>query len=78
LLIAVNNYLDEVSLRFTQVYLSALQGERRLLEESGQALQLESKALGDHQLIPKSSSKRGRAGQRNPKRDAVGMNHYDS
>ena len=63
--------------RINKIREEAQQGERRLLQEASLSVQLE-KELSNHQSANKSPAKRGRVGQRNPKRDAVGMKQYDS
>lgn len=64
--------------RINKIRSEAQQGERRLLESGGLSVGLESSDVSNNQVINKSSTRIGRVGQRNPKRDAVGMNQYDS
>lgn len=64
--------------RINKIRSEAQQGERRLLQENSLSFQLESDDVSNHQSVNNSSTKRGRVGQRNPKRDAVGMKQYDS
>lgn len=61
-----------------KIHLEAQQGERRLLESGGLSFGLEPLDVSNNQAINKSSTRIGRVGQRNPKRDAVGMKQYDS
>ncbi|AFY57347.1 hypothetical protein Riv7116_4939 [Rivularia sp. PCC 7116] len=64
--------------RINKIRSEAQQGERRLLESEGLSFHLESSNVSNNQAVNKSSTKKGRVGQRNPKRDAVGMKQYDS
>lgn len=64
--------------RINKIRSEAQQGERRLLESGGLSIGFESLDVSNNQAINKSSTRIGRVGQRNPKRDAVGMKQYDS
>ena len=64
--------------RLHKIRSEAQQGERRLLQEDSLSFPLESSLLSNHQSLNKSSTKRGRVGQRSPKRDTVGRKQYDN